>query len=62
MINNNYFNENLSIEIDNLINQIIPKIPLTKDNKLTEEILNILKNIFDSFSKDEKLNKYQTSK
>ena len=32
LINNNYFNEHLSIEIDNLLNEIIPKIPLIKDN------------------------------
>ncbi len=62
LINNNYFNENLSIETDNLLNEIIPKIPLIKDNKLTEEILNILKNIFDSFSFDELLTKNQASK
>ena len=41
LINNNYFNEHLNIEIDNLLNEIIPKIPLIKDYKLTEEILNI---------------------
>ena len=62
LIKNNYFNEHLSIEIDNLLNEIIPKIPLIKDNKLTEEILNILKNIFDSFSFNEKLSKYKASK
>ena len=32
LINNNYFNKHLSIEIDNLLNEIIPKIPLIKDN------------------------------
>ena len=62
LINNNYFNEHLSIEIDNLLNEIIPKIPLIKDNKLTEEILNILKNIFDLFSFNEKLSKEQALK
>ena len=61
LIKNNYFNEHLSIEIDNLLNEIIPKIPLIKDNKLTEEILNILKNIFDSFSFNEKLTKDEAS-
>ena len=62
LINNNYFNENLSIELGNLSNEIIPKIPIIKDNELTGEILLILKNIFDSFSKDELLSKYQASK
>ena len=36
LINNNYFKENLNIEIDNLINEIIPKIPSIKDNKKNE--------------------------
>ena len=61
LINNNYFNEHLNIEIDNLLNEIIPKIPLIKNNKLTEEILNILKNIFFSFSFNEKLTHDQAS-
>ena len=62
LIKNNYFNEHLSIDTGNLSNKIIPKIPLIKDNKLTEELLNILENIFDSYSKKKKLNKHQASK
>ena len=43
MINNSYFKENISINIDDLIEENIPKILLIKDNKLTNKQLKLLK-------------------
>ncbi len=59
MINNSYFKENISINIDDLIEENIPKILLIKDNKLTNKAIKTFKDIFNLFSIDEKMNKIQ---
>ena len=47
--NNPYFEKNLSIEIDDLTKEILPKYLLIKENKLTEKILVAFKEIFNLF-------------
>jgi hypothetical protein len=59
MINNLYFKENIRINIDDLIEENIPKILLIKDNKLTNKTIKTFKDIFNLFSIDEKMNKIQ---
>ena len=48
--NNSYFENNLRIEIDDLTKEILPRYLLIKENKLTDKTLIILKEIFDIFS------------
>ena len=59
MINNLYFKKNIRINIDDLIEENIPKILLIKDNKLTNKAIKTFKDIFNLFSIDNKLNKIQ---
>ena len=59
MINNLYFKKNIRINIDDLIEENIPKILLIKDNKLTNKAIKTFKDIFNLFSIDEKMNKIQ---
>ena len=59
MINNLYFKNNIRINIDDLIEENIPKILLIKDNKLTNKAIKTFKDIFNLFSIDEKMNKIQ---
>ena len=49
MINNSYFKENISINLDDLIEENIPKILLIKDNKLTNKTISTFENIFNLF-------------
>ena len=59
MINNLYFKKNIRINIDDLIEENIPKILLIKDNKLTNKAIKTFKDIFNLFSIDNKMNKNQ---
>ena len=59
LINSNYFNENINIEIENLTTEIIPKILLIKNNSLSNEALKVFKEIFDIFSINGKMNSTQ---
>ena len=62
MINNLYFKKNIRINIDDLIEENIPKILLIKDNKLTNKVIKTFKDIFNLFSIDNKMNKNQYAK
>ena len=62
MINNLYFKNNIRINIDDLIEENIPKILLIKDNKLTNKAIKTFKDIFNLFSIDNKMNKNQYAK
>ena len=62
MINNLYFKKNIRINIDDLIEENIPKILLIKDNKLTNKAIKTFKDIFNLFSIDNKMNKNQYAK
>ena len=59
MINNLYFKNNIRINIDDLIEENIPKILLIKDNKLTNKVIKTFKDIFNLFSINNKMNKIQ---
>jgi hypothetical protein len=58
MIENFYFKKNARFEINLNIN--IPEILLIKDNKLTNKMIQTLKEIFNKFSSNEKMNKEQS--
>ena len=62
MINNLYCKKNIRINIDDLIEENIPKILLIKDNKLTNKAIQTFKDIFNLFSIDNKMNKNQYAK
>ena len=59
MIENSYFKEYSRFEIDLNIKDL-PKILLIKDNKLTNKMIKTLKEIFNKFSSNEKMNKQQS--
>ena len=56
---NSFFEKNLSIEIDDLTKEILPKYSLIKENRLTEKVLMVFKEIFNLFSTDGKMNDRQ---
>ena len=57
MMNNSNYKDNILIEIKEM--EIIPKILLIKDNKLTNKIKKIFKEIFDLYSSNGKMSKSQ---
>ena len=59
MINDSYFQNNISVEIEDMDQKLIPKILLIKDNKLTNKTQIILKEIFDKFASNGKMYKVQ---
>ena len=59
MISNLYFKKNIRINLDDLIEENIPKILLIKDNKLTNKAIKTFKDIFNLFSINNKMNKIQ---
>ena len=59
MFNNFYFKENARIELKNMKNYILPKILLIKNGKLTNKMIQTLKEIFKQFSSIEKMSKEQ---
>ena len=58
MMNNSNYKDNILIEIKEM--EIIPKILLIKDNKLTNKMNKILKEIFDLYSSNGKMSKSQS--
>ena len=57
MINNSNYKDNICVEIGKMN---IPRILLIKDNKLTNKINNIFKDIFDLYSSNGKMSKSQS--
>ena len=62
LINNNYFEENLNIEIEDLIKEIIPRIVLIRFNNFSQKALEVFQEIFNQFSTDGKMSKSQILK
>ena len=60
MINNSNYKNNIFVEIEKINIDDIPKILLIKDNKLTNKINKILKEIFDLYSSNGKMSKSQS--
>ena len=60
MINNLNYKDNICVEIEEMSIIDIPKILLIKDNKLTNKINKILKEIFDLYSSNGKMSKSQS--
>jgi hypothetical protein len=60
MINNSNNKDNIFVEIEEMIIDDIPKILLIKDNKLTNKMNKILKEIFDLYSSNGKMSKSQS--
>ena len=59
MMNNSNYKDNILIEIKEMEIDDIPKILLIKDNKLTNKIKKIFKEIFDLYSSNGKMSKSQ---
>ena len=59
MINNSNHKDNIFVEIEEMNINNIPKILLIKDNKLTNKMNKILKEIFDLYSSNGKMSKSQ---
>ncbi len=63
ILNNPYFKEKIRINFECLLNEENSmRILLIKNNKLTKKAEKVFKNIFDLFSKKEKMSKFQHSK
>ena len=60
MINNSNYKDNIFVEITKMSIDDIPKILLIKDNKLTNKINKIFKEIFDLYSSNGKMSKSQS--
>ena len=60
MINNSNNKDNIFVEIEEMIIDDVPKILLIKDNKLTNKINKILKEIFNLYSSNGKMSKSQS--
>ena len=59
ILNDNYFANNVRINLDDLCNDEIPIMILIKNNRFTEKALKTIKDIFLSFSNKEEMNKAQ---
>ena len=60
MIDNSYFKENIRIDLDEMYKIRFPNLILIKEDKLTDKIVKILKEIFDLFSINGKMSKEQS--
>ena len=59
ILNDNYFANNVRINLSDLSNDEIPRMILIKNNRFTEKALKTFKDIFLSFSNKEEMNKDQ---